>query len=432
MRASILKIFSAGLLLVFFAPISLFSQKNKPDSTYQIIGGKSFIQSKNYYLLTLFEEVPGVRNLLNRDSVFHFIAMAKADSLKAALKNCGKAGSCFIERMKFSKTEIQMVSERLAFLYQPNNALGKLVQHHLIPSGTYVLYQNLPAKEMLVKAWEQDANGINYCIGVYAEGNKPHYPLIDSISFRTRDPKDNSMYSGSYMSLLYNTVSVIVRETADDPAFFSVPLACSLRFIELNGREQAADFEPMMDGENKPAVTAIKNTRWSKYKYSVILIPGAGPDDYETALSAEGILRCRLAAALYQKGVAPFIVTSGGKVHPYKTNYCEAIEMKKYLIEKMNIPPDAILIEPHARHTTTNMRNTARMMFRYGIPFDKAAITCTTRGQSYMIGETLQARCMKELKEIPYRNGNRLSETEIEFYPLIEALHINPEEPIDP
>jgi hypothetical protein len=49
-----------------------------------------------------------------------------------------------------------------------------------------------------------------------------------------------------------------------------------------------------------------------------------------------------------------------------------------------------------------------------------------------MIGNTLIARCQKELNLAPYKNGQRLSETEMEFYPLIEALHINPMEPMDP
>jgi uncharacterized SAM-binding protein YcdF (DUF218 family) len=164
----------------------------------------------------------------------------------------------------------------------------------------------------------------------------------------------------------------------------------------------------------------------------LILVPGAGPEEPTVALSAEGMLRCRLAVVQYQQGLAPFIVVSGGKVHPYKTKYCEATEMKKYLIEKLHIPANAILIDPHARHTTTNMRNTVRMMYRYGIPFTKVALTCTTRGQSMMIGKTLIARCMKELNEAPYRTGNRLSETEMEFYPLVEALQIDPEEPMDP
>lgn len=142
--------------------------------------------------------------------------------------------------------------------------------------------------------------------------------------------------------------------------------------------------------------------------------------------------RCRLAAVQYNKGVAPIVVVSGGKVHPYKTTWCEALEMKKFLIEKLNIPENAIVIEPHARHTTTNMRNCARLIFRYGIPFNKACIVTTTRGQSMMITNTLAARCMKELNEVPFQPGKRLSETEAEFYPVIDALHINPTEPLDP
>jgi len=106
--------------------------------------------------------------------------------------------------------------------------------------------------------------------------------------------------------------------------------------------------------------------------------------------------------------------------------------MKKYLIEKLHIPQNAIIIDPHARHTTTNMRNTARLIYRYGIPFTKSGITCTTKFQSAYITTTLMERCMKELNEVPYKNGERLSETEVEFYPSIEALQINPAEPLDP
>ena len=83
---------------------------------------------------------------------------------------------------------------------------------------------------------------------------------------------------------------------------------------------------------------------------------------------------CRLAALQYAKGVAPFIVTSGGKVHPYKTKFCEATEMKRYLVEKLHIPANAIIVDPHARHTTTNMRNAARLIYRYGIPLIKPAL----------------------------------------------------------
>ena len=419
--------------IVLFPLSETFSQNNHPTPGYRLISSNNnFVLSKNYYLLTLFDQLPDVKKILSEDVVLKGMASAKLDSISYALKTCDRDGLCYTTKLAFSESEIKAVGDRLKQLWKPGNAIDRLVKDHLVPSGTYVLFQNLAAPDMLVKAWEQDAKGINFVIGVYAEGRKPNYPNIDSISFNTRDPRNNNTYLYNYVSLLYNTASLVVLENQSNHIFFNPSLTAALHFIEMNEREQAADFEPMEKGENKAAYDRIKTIKWSDYKYSVIMIPGAGPEEPNVALSAEGMLRCRIAAIQYQKGLAPFIVTSGGKVHPYKTKYCEATEMKKFLVEKLHVPANAIIIDPHARHTTTNMRNTVRLIYRYGLPFDKPGITCTTRGQSTMISNTLIARCLKELNEVPYKNGNRLSETEMEFYPLIEALHINPTEPIDP
>jgi hypothetical protein len=424
------------LLIGLFFTGSFFAfsiaQSAKPNPQYKLIQGKSIVESKNYYLLTLFEELPDVRKLLTGDSVFENIAKNRMDALSGSLNNCNKDALCYTDKMKFSEEEIKEVSQHLIALYTPANALGKLVINHLIPSGTYILFQNASPEEMLVKAWEQDARGINFTVGVYAEGKKPNYPSIDSISFNTRDSRNNNVYLYNYVSLLYNTASLVSIECKDNRLFFIAPLTSALHFLEMNEREQAADFEPMAEGANKAARERIKTIKWNNYKYSVIEVPGAGPEEPAVALSAEGMLRCRLAAIQYHNGLAPFIVVSGGKVHPYKTKYCEAVEMKRFLMDKLHIAENAIIIDPHARHTTTNMRNTVRLIFRYGLPFSKPAITCTTKGQSTMISTTLIDRCIRELKEAPYKNGLRLTETEVEFYPLPEALHINPLEPMDP
>lgn len=401
---------------------SSFSQ----NLNYKLIRGKSFVQSKNYYLLTLFEEETDVKQLLSSDPVLKKIAKNKLERLSSPLQDCKEDVFCYTQKMKFSDDEIEIVKQRLSALYADNNALGVLVQKDLIPSGTYILYRNLPPKELLIKAWEQEAKGINFTIDVYAEGKKPNYPLIDSMSLRT----DNSV--ADYARLLNHTASLLAAECRNNPLFFTVPLNASLHFLEMNERNRAADYEPMEEKENKAAYTHAKTIDWKKYKYSVIEIPGAGPDDPQMPLSADGMIRCRLAAIQYKNGLAPFIIPSGGKVHPYKTKFCEAIEMKKFLMEQLDVPENAIIIEPHARHTTTNMRNTVRLIYRYCIPLNKPGITCTTIEQSTAIYTTLVARCLKELQETPYKPGNRLSENEVEFYPLKEALQINPYEPMDP
>jgi len=420
------------ILLLFGLSYNANAQQISPSPKYQLVKGNSFVQSKNYYLLTLFQELADVKKLLASDKELAFIAKNKADSLAAPFTSCDRNALCYLDKMKFTTAEINKVSERLKALYQPQNALGKLVRTHLLPSGTYLQFQNLPAVEMLVKTWEQDANGVNFCIGVYAGGDKPNYPAIDSISFKRMDTKNASVYRNDYVALLYNTASLVAMESKTNPDFFYPSLTCAIRFLEMNEREQAADFEPMEKGENKLAFERMKTLKWDQYKYTVMLVPGAGPDEPEMPFSAEGMLRCRLAAIQYRNGLAPFIIVSGGKVHPYKTKYCEATEMKKYLMERLGVPENAILIDPHARHTTTNMRNVARMMYRYGVPFERPGITCTTRWQSEWIGSTLTERCLRELKEIPYKPGQRLSESMVAFYPLVAALQINPLEPMDP
>ncbi len=327
--------------------------------------------------------------------------------------------------MKLSEADIQEVSRRLGELYNDNNALGKLVFNHLIPSGAYILSQKLSAKEQLIKAWEQDTHGINFAISVYIEGQKPNYPAIDSISFKVSNK--------NYSQLVGDLHTTVQEESKKATLFFEPSLTSALLALEINEREQVGDYEPMASTVNKLAFDRIKTINWKAYKYAVILVPGAGPDEPKVALSAEGMLRCRVAALRYFEGLAPLVVVSGGNVHPYKTPYNEAIEMRKFMVEKLHVPANAVIVEPHARHTTTNMRNTARLIFRYGIPFDKACITSTSKSQSMYIQElNLDKRCEKELNHVPYRKGKRLSETEAEFYPLIEALQINPLEPLDP
>jgi hypothetical protein len=417
------------VLLCLLQAIKVEAQS--PNATYRLVNNKNFFVSKNYYLLNLLQAIPEAASFVKKDSLLQRMAIAKFDSLQWVITNNDKDIAAMLRAFMFSDAEIKAVSVRFAQLYQSTNLLGKIVQQHLIPSGCYYSYQNLAPVELLIKAWEQDANGINFCLSVYAAGKKPNYPLIDSASIISYTK--TGQVSPYYASTLHNISYLIAQQFSENkPPFFSIPLAAAVDFIDFNERDQAADDEPMENTINRLAAEKAKTVDWKKFPYTVILVPGAGPDDPAMPLSAEGMIRCRLAAIEYKKGLAPFIVVSGGKVHPYKTKYNEATEMQKYLVNKLDIPASAVIQDPHARHTTTNMRNTVRIMFRYGMPWNKPGITCTTRGQSNMIEKTLIARCQKELNTIPYAVGKRLSETLVEFIPLYASLQINPLEPIDP
>jgi len=119
-------------------------------------------------------------------------------------------------------------------------------------------------------------------------------------------------------------------------------------------------------------------------------------------------------------------------VHPYKTKYSEAYEMKKFLMNTLHVPESAIIMEPHARHTTTNVRNCTRLMFRYGMPMNKPGLISNVRAAIQYINTVLTERCKRELGYYAYKGGNKLSDTEIEFYPNAMSLQIDFDEPMDP
>ena len=144
-------------------------------------------------------------------------------------------------------------------------------------------------------------------------------------------------------------------------------------------------------------------------------------------------LRCGLVAERYHAGFAPLIITSGGHVHPDRTPYSEAIEMKKYLMETYSIPEEAILVDPHARHTTTNLRNGSRLILRYGIPPERPVLVVTDLFQSlYIQGAMLAERCMNELGYHPFRVVESLGHTDTCMMLDPTSLHQDPRDPLDP
>ena len=107
--------------------------------------------------------------------------------------------------------------------------------------------------------------------------------------------------------------------------------------------------------------------------------------------------------------------------------------MKKFVMEKYKIPANAILIEPHARHTTTNFRNGARLAFRYQLPTDlKALVTSSEDHIAYSTSEEFRTRCVKELGYFPMEFITRVSPVEAEFKPSLASLFFDPNDPLDP
>jgi hypothetical protein len=388
------------------------------DSSYKLSLPKP-VQDKNFYLLSLLQRNRAVRRLLSENKSLRNLTGEKLLALKKA-ESCKDAG-CFDELMRFDDSTIEAVATTLNTLAnQP--AFVLLAKTHLRPSGVFMKYAGQSDAEMLVAAWKDAAAGLNRILKVYCLGKDPRYPAIDKISF--------DVSSETFRNLLKAKTAEI--KPSNDPIFFEPTLEFAMKLLEINQRDEAARYEPLEAGENQAAVRNLKNIRWNDYPYSFILVLGSGPAN-SARLSPIGAERADVGAQLFLQHKAPLIILSGGHVHPFKTPYCEAIEMKKYVMAKYKIPEANILVDPQARHTTTNFRNAARLAFRYRIPADQTALV--TSSESHIISSTSEEfrnRCVNELGYFPMKFIKRISPVEAEFKPSVASLFFDANDPLDP
>lgn len=387
------------------------------------------VADKNFYLLALFRHNSAVCEVITYDGGLAKIFKAKLDAAGALYdpkKPAPVTGEKSISAaLRFSTDEVDAVATRLRALFGESSALRELVASDLRRSGMYQRFTTLGDEELLIASWRQCADGINHTLDLYADGKPPRYPKIDSVSYDVTSP----LYAK-----LGQAVLAQVRDNATRrPLFFGPSLDAAVMLMDANCRDEAGRFEPMESGENKAAFERIKHTDWSKYSYTAVVLPGHGFDEQTLPLAPLDWVVIRTGAERYHAGQAPFLIVSGGYVHPNQTRDCEALLMKQVLMTRFNVPADAILIDPHARHTTTNLRNASRLIYRYGMPFEKPALVCSEPYQTNTIAsEAFRKRCVKELGYEPIKLGRRLSETDLEFLPQLDSLHADPVEPLDP
>jgi hypothetical protein len=336
------------------------------------------------------------------------------------MNDCKTAG-CYSTALQFTDAEIAAIGDDLVHLVMTKGPVKDRVSK-LKQGGLYPLFMKEPDTTYARKAWQTEARGIAYILNTYIAGQKPLYPKIDSISYDKNDP--------AFRDKVAATVQKVMKNKSG--AFFSMSVLFAIEALKLNDRDEAARYEPLTAGENAAAFSSVKKIKWKSYPYSAILVPGLGPEQPDVKLDPNGAKRCDSAAFRYREGKAPFIVVSGGHVHPNKTPYCEAIEMKKYLVEVLKIPASAIIIEPHARHTTTNLRNTNRLIFRFKIPFDKPVLIVTDAAQNGYINGSMKDKVLKELGYTPFSTIKKLSATETEYLPSDNSRQVNTFDPLDP
>lgn len=287
------------------------------------------------------------------------------------------------------------------------------------------------ADEMAAEAGERrdavrrELAGLNAILDIYGKGGTPRYPEIDGPI-----GKKGSQRLASDIAVAASISEVGQGEaiTAFDP---SIGLALAL--IDVNNRLDAIAFEPIHEGLNSEAFQHARKLDWSRYRYTAIIVLGAGPEDLLTPLSARGKLHVKVAAQRYFDGLAPFVIVSGAAVHPRETRFVEAVEMRRALIERYGVPAHAIVIEPYARHTTTNLRNAVRLLMSLKAPMDRDALVLSDPRHIDAVESTeFIARNQRELGYQPGRIGKRTSPFDIVFRPSPDSARVDPLDPLDP
>jgi hypothetical protein len=399
------------------------------DQSYAFIYSDSKVKDRNFYWTTIIENDNNAKSALeNNDDLKTFLLNAK-QRVSNLVGNNNLTAAQYADALKFSDGEKITISLAIKdILMKSGSAFNELNKNHIEPSGVFNHFKTVTdASRVHQLIVEEILLGINQIIDTYCAGLDPRYPNIDAVSFDV---------NGAQYKLLLNTLVSDLNNNKDQYKLFYEPfLKFALGVLELNDRDEAGRYFLIQNSENKAAYDYLQTINWNDFDYSMIVVLGDSPNSSgdEPNISIGGKVRADHGVELYNQGKAPLIAFTGGHLWPVHTIYSEAIEMKKYVMEKYSIPENRILVDPHARHTTTNMRNIGRQIFRYGIPIDKKAIVSARKTHSeYVASSGYLTRCENEMGHIPLKLYERLSDFDLEFTSLIEVLHLDSSDPLDP
>lgn len=415
---------STFFLFLAFCGVATYTHAFVDTAENTEVSSDSVMKNKLFYFFTILNSETKLKETIEKNKLLKEIYAAQLYRITSSQQYC-KSGKCYAETIRWSDREIEEAGTELIKILEKNGKRQFIVEN-LKEAGYYNLFHDLNDTAFIRTVWEYNAHGINRIFYVYLGGDPPtRYAAIDSISYKQDDPR----FVQKIDSVLI-AIDTQLKNKSQIP-FYEFPIKAALAILDVNGRDEVARYEPLTDGYNAKASMAVRNVDWSLYKYSILLVPGFGPEKEGVRIHEKGIVRCKMAAERFKRGLAPFIVVSGGHVYPFRTPFSEALEMRRYLIEELDIPQEVVIIEPHARHTTTNIRNATRLLYRLNIPDTLPGLVVTDAAQVNMI-ENLAPRCIRELGYVPYKSVNVLNENEVEFVPSVQAFQINLEDVLDP
>lgn len=406
-------------ILILFS-LLLFQMSNAQKVENNIM---TLLKGTNFYFLEKLSNQEELQSPLFQNRVFKTIAKSKSEAISHAISSKGSLEKV-VGAYMFTDVEITSIVEEFIRLHKENAVVQNLFSE-LRNSGKYRNFNSQSDSEFIQNVIELNLKGLNHTLGVYGLGHKPFYPKIDSVSYDT-----TSRY---FYNAVFFWSKHMYENQSKSALFFESSLDFALSLMYMNHRDEAVRYEPLDEEYNAKAIQYVKEVDFKAYDYNALIVLGDGPENYRDPLAALGKLNLKIAVEQFNLNKAPFIIVSGGHVHPNRTQTCEAIEMKNELMDVYGIPEKNIIIEPYARHTTTNLRNATRLMLRYGFDIkQKSLIVSFYHHLKSIESQAFNERFMRELGYLP---GEIISLTDgapLEFIPSEVMTHQNPLEPLDP
>ena len=378
------------------------------SASYKAPSSGSQLQDKDFFFAAYLRADAALMADLAKDTALAKLAKDRDDALRAAPAKCANDAACYGTALAWSDTEVASAADAILAALGASGRVAAVAKD-LRASGRSALHATLGDDALVKAAWAD---------------------LIASLAAIFK--AESGSLGGAKIA---EVVKAVIAAHGKPLSFFEPLLEVDLAALTADGRDEAARYEPLAAGENAKALAHIPAIDWAHFPFTVILVPGQGPTKPEVHLDPNGQKRVDLAAQRFAAGIAPLIALSGGHVHPDRTPYSEAIEMKKYLRATYGVPEEAILVDPHARHTTTNLRNVSRLLYRYGVPADRPLLVTSDFGQSIYIGywkNLFGPRCQDELGYLPWRALVPLSSTDACMIPTAISLHADGRDPLDP